>query len=50
MMNTGSPYNLAAGSRVHLDHVIAHYERKNQEMEESRVARMEKADGKSLYD
>lgn len=48
MMNTGSPYNLAAGSRVDLSHVVAHYERKNQEIDEARVVRMK--DGKSLYD
>ncbi|KAJ5997647.1 hypothetical protein N7499_005958 [Penicillium canescens] len=48
MMNTGSPYNLAAGSRVDLSHVVAHYERKNQEIDEARAVRMK--DGKSLYD
>ncbi|KAJ5952374.1 uncharacterized protein N7479_010787 [Penicillium vulpinum] len=45
MMNAGSPYNVSPGSQADLSHVVAHYQRKNQEIEESRVARMK--DGKS---
>ncbi|BCS21351.1 putative NADH-ubiquinone oxidoreductase 178 kDa subunit [Aspergillus puulaauensis] len=46
----GHPYNVVAGSKADLSHVIAHYEQKNQKLEEARVARMQ--DGKviSIYD
>ncbi|KAG0157383.1 hypothetical protein PDIDSM_4568 [Penicillium digitatum] len=44
MMNAGSPYNVSPGSQADLSHVVAHYQAKNQEAEESRVARMK--DGK----
>ncbi|CAI7664981.1 unnamed protein product [Penicillium bialowiezense] len=49
MMNTGSPYNVSPGSQADLSSVVAHYQRKNQEIEAARVERMK--DGKaSLYD
>lgn len=49
MMNTGSPYNVSPGSQADLSAVVAHYHRKNQEMEEARAARMKEGKG-SLYD
>ncbi|KAK4870404.1 hypothetical protein LT330_004752 [Penicillium expansum] len=50
MMNAGSPYNVSPGSQADLSHVVAHYQRKNQEAEQSRVARMKDGKVVSLYD
>ncbi|CAI7599901.1 hypothetical protein PENPOL_c008G03185 [Penicillium polonicum] len=50
MMNSGSPYNVSPGSQADLSHVVAHYQRKNQEAEEARVARMKDGKVVSLYD
>ncbi|KXG47563.1 uncharacterized protein PGRI_014330 [Penicillium griseofulvum] len=50
MMNAGSPYNVSPGSQADLSHVVAHYQRKNQEIEESRVARMKDGKVVSLYE
>ncbi|KAJ6139457.1 hypothetical protein N7471_005943 [Penicillium samsonianum] len=50
MLNAGSPYNVSPGSQADLSHVVAHYQRKNQETEESRVARMKDGKVVSLYD
>lgn len=47
--NSGAPWNVTAGSQPDLSHVVAHYEREHQKMEEARVNRMK--DGKtSIYD
>lgn len=50
MMNTGSPYNVSPGSQADLSHVVAHYQRKNQEAEADRVARMKDGKVVSLYE
>ncbi|KAJ5563670.1 hypothetical protein N7535_008834 [Penicillium sp. DV-2018c] len=50
MLNSGSPYNVSPGSQADLSHVVAHYNRKNQELEEARVARMKDGKVVSLYD
>lgn len=50
ILNSHSPYNVSPGSRADLSHVVAHYERKNQESEEARVARMKDGKVVSLYD
>ncbi|KAJ5782837.1 hypothetical protein N7457_004611 [Penicillium paradoxum] len=50
MMNSGSPYNVSPGSQADLSHVVAHYQRKNQEMEDARVARMKDGKVVSLYE
>jgi hypothetical protein len=50
MMNTGSPYNVSPGSQADLSAVVAHYKRKNQEIEDARVARMKDGKASSLYD
>ncbi|KAJ5841527.1 hypothetical protein N7534_011357 [Penicillium rubens] len=50
MMNAGSPYNVSPGSQADLSHVVAHYQRKNQEIEESRVARMKDGKVVSIYE
>lgn len=50
ILNSHSPYNVSPGSQVDLSHVVAHYERKNQESEEARVARMKDGKVVSLYD
>lgn len=50
MMNAGSPWNVVAGSQADLSKVVAHYERKNKEMEEARVAKMKDGKVVSLYD
>ncbi|PYH99511.1 NADH-ubiquinone oxidoreductase 178 kDa subunit [Aspergillus ellipticus CBS 707.79] len=47
--NNAPPYNVIPGQNADLGHVIAHYERQNQEQEKARVARMN-ANGASLYD
>lgn len=49
VFNTGSPYNVAAGSSADLSAVAAHYERKNREIEEARVARMQDGKVVSIY-
>ncbi|KAL4913150.1 hypothetical protein BDW62DRAFT_169273 [Aspergillus aurantiobrunneus] len=46
----GHPYNVVAGSKADLSHVIAHYERKNQKIEEARVGRMQNGKVVSIYD
>ncbi|KAL4774078.1 hypothetical protein BDW60DRAFT_15134 [Aspergillus nidulans var. acristatus] len=46
----GHPYNVIAGSKADLSEVIAHYERKNQKIEEARVARMQDGKVVSIYD
>lgn len=50
MLNAGSPFNVSPGSQADLSHVVAHYQRKNQEIEESRVARTKDGKVVSLYD
>ncbi|KAF7527427.1 hypothetical protein PCG10_002830 [Penicillium crustosum] len=50
MMNSGSPYNVSPGSQADLSHVVAHYQRKNQEAEEARVARMKDGKVVSIYE
>ena len=50
MMNSGSPYNVSPGSQADLSHVVAHYQRKNQEAEADRVARMKDGKVVSLYE
>ncbi|KAJ5178035.1 uncharacterized protein N7500_000734 [Penicillium coprophilum] len=50
MMNAGSPYNVSPGSQADLSHVVAHYQRKNQQIEESRVARMKDGKVVSIYE
>ncbi|PWY71452.1 NADH-ubiquinone oxidoreductase 178 kDa subunit [Aspergillus heteromorphus CBS 117.55] len=47
--NNSPPYNVIPGQSANLNHVIAHYEQKNLEQEQARVARMN-AQGGSLYD
>ncbi|KAL2004387.1 hypothetical protein VTN02DRAFT_2033 [Thermoascus thermophilus] len=49
VFNTGSPYNVAAGSSADLSAVAAHYERKNREVEAARVARMQDGKVVSIY-
>ncbi|KAL4784251.1 hypothetical protein BJX76DRAFT_357214 [Aspergillus varians] len=46
----GHPYNVIAGSKADLSHVIAHYETKNQKIEEARVARLQDGKVVSIYD
>ena len=50
MMNARSPYNVSPGSQVDLSAVVAHYERKNKDIEASRLARMKDGKVVSLYD
>lgn len=50
IFNAGSPYNVPAGSTVDLSAVVAHYERKNREIEEARVSRMQDGKVVSIYD
>lgn len=50
LFNSGSPYNVPAGSRADMSAVVAHYENKNREQEESRVARMKDGKVVSVYD
>ncbi|PYH35419.1 putative NADH-ubiquinone oxidoreductase 178 kDa subunit [Aspergillus vadensis CBS 113365] len=45
-----APYNVAPGQSADLSHVVAHYQRQNQEMEASRVARMQDGKVVSLYE
>ncbi|KAL4927897.1 putative NADH-ubiquinone oxidoreductase 178 kDa subunit [Aspergillus undulatus] len=46
----GAPCNNIAGFKPDLSHVIAHYEQKNQKIEEARVARMQDGKVVSIYD
>ena len=50
LFNQGSPYNHVAGeSSIDLSKVIAHYEKKNKEIDAARISRMK--DGKrSVYE
>ena len=48
--NSGAPWNVSAGSQANLSTVAAHYDRQNQKVEESRVARMKDGKVVSLYD
>lgn len=50
LFNSGSPYNVPAGSSTDLSAVVAHYERRNKEMEEARLARMKDGKVLSVYD
>ncbi|KAL1965983.1 hypothetical protein VTN77DRAFT_4923 [Rasamsonia byssochlamydoides] len=50
LFNSGSPYNVPAGSQADLSAVAAYYHKKNQEMEERRVARMKDGKVVSIYD
>lgn len=50
MLNARVPYNVSPGSQADLSAVVAHYERKNKEIEASRVARMKDGKVESLYD
>ncbi|KAJ9195466.1 hypothetical protein DTO166G4_3095 [Paecilomyces variotii] len=50
IFNAGSPYNVAAGTTADLSAVAAHYHKKNQAMEEARVARMKDGKVVSLYE
>lgn len=45
-----APYNVAPGQSADLSHVVAHYQRQNQEMETARVARMQDGKVVSLYE
>ena len=36
IFNTGSPYNVPAGSQANLDELIAHYKKENAEAQEKR--------------
>ena len=47
VFNTGSPYNVPAGSKVDLSEVRAHYQRKNAEMEEKQMAKLKASAGDS---
>ena len=49
IFNTGSPYNVPAGSTVNLDELKAHYQQKNLEAEKKRMARLVATEGDS-YD
>ncbi|KAL4883649.1 hypothetical protein BJY04DRAFT_184051 [Aspergillus karnatakaensis] len=46
----GLPFNVIPGNHADLSHVIAHYERKNQEKETARVARMQDGKVVSIYE
>ncbi|BCR90801.1 putative NADH-ubiquinone oxidoreductase 178 kDa subunit [Aspergillus chevalieri] len=48
--NSGAPWNVSAGSQANLSAVAAHYDRQNQKVEESRVARLKDGKVVSLYD
>lgn len=48
MFNARVPYNVSPGSQADLSAVVAHYERQNKEIDESRAARMK--DGKGIYE
>jgi len=50
VFNTGSPFNVPAGSTADLSAVAAHYHRRNREMEERRISRMKDGQVVSLYD
>jgi len=50
IFNTGSPFNVPAGSTADLSAVAAHYHRRNREVEERRIARMKYGQVVSLYD
>lgn len=50
LFNGGSPYNVPAGSRADVSAVAAYYHRKNQQIEEQRVARMKDGKVVSIYD
>ncbi|KAI9934431.1 hypothetical protein ASPWEDRAFT_639017 [Aspergillus wentii DTO 134E9] len=49
IFNGGSPYNVPVGSSANLSGVVSHYERENQQVEESRVSRMQDGKVVSLY-
>lgn len=49
-MNSRVPINVSPGSQADLSAVIAHYERQNKEIEESRVARMKDGKAGSVYE
>ena len=40
VFNTGSPFNVVAGSQANLDELIAHYEKKNAEADEKQMRKM----------
>ncbi|PWY72508.1 NADH-ubiquinone oxidoreductase 178 kDa subunit [Aspergillus sclerotioniger CBS 115572] len=48
--NAVPPYNVSPGQNADLSHVVAHYQRQNQELEEARVARMKDGKVVSLYE
>jgi hypothetical protein len=50
IFNAGSPYNVPAGSTADLSAVVAHYNKKNQQIEEERVARLKDGKVVSIYD
>jgi len=43
VFNTGSPFNVPAGSRVNLDKVIEHYKKQNAEVDVERERVKERA-------
>ena len=47
VFNTGSPYNIPAGHSADLGALKAHYEKKNVEAEEKRMARLKQMAGDS---
>lgn len=47
IFNSGSPYNIPAGSSANLEELKAHYQRKGLEAEEGRMARLTAAQGDS---
>ncbi|KAL1990303.1 hypothetical protein VTN49DRAFT_6142 [Thermomyces lanuginosus] len=50
LFNGGSPYNVPAGSRADVSAVAAYYHKRNQQIEEQRVARMKDGKVVSIYD
>lgn len=47
VFNTGSPYNVPAGHSINMEAIIAHYEKRNREVEEKRVARQKWRDAEA---
>jgi hypothetical protein len=50
MFNARTPYNVSPGSQADLSSVVAHYERRNKDIEEARVARMKEGQVQSIYE
>ncbi|MCJ1370323.1 hypothetical protein MMC20_001536 [Loxospora ochrophaea] len=43
IFNTGSPHNVPAGHSANLDELIAHYRKKNAEMEEAKLRKLDQS-------